>query len=225
MQEMNKIKWIDHESMMGLIECGAAGQELDKRLRAKGYTIGHEPDSFEFSTLGGWIATRASGMKKNVYGNIEDIIVHVKIVTPIGTIQKNVQVPRMSSGPDLHHVILGSEGCLGVMTEAIVRLRKVPPVQEYGSIIFPNFELGVSALREITRQRIFPASIRLVDNTQFQFGQILKPEVHSKMEKIIDTIKKFYVTKLMKFDVNNMVAATLVFEGEKEEVEFQKKKM
>eukprot|EP01091_Cochliopodium_minus_P020029 TRINITY_DN8619_c0_g1_i1.p1 TRINITY_DN8619_c0_g1~~TRINITY_DN8619_c0_g1_i1.p1 ORF type:complete len:613 (-),score=168.47 TRINITY_DN8619_c0_g1_i1:74-1912(-) len=225
MQEMNKIKWIDNESMMALIEAGAVGIDLDKRLRAKGYTIGHEPDSFEFSTLGGWISTRASGMKKNTYGNIEDIIVHVKIVTPSGTLQKSVQVPRISSGPDLHHFILGSEGMFGIITEAVVRVRKIPPVLEYGSIIFPNFELGVSALREVTRQRIFPSSIRLVDNMQFQFGQTLKPEVHSRFEKFMDTVKKFYVTKLMKFDVDKMVAATLVFEGDKEEVEYQKKKI
>ena len=225
MSEMTRIKWIDHESMLACIEAGVTGQELDKKLREKGYVLGHEPDSFEFSTLGGWVSTRASGMKKNVYGNIEDIVLHVKFVTPSGTLQKSVQVPRMSSGPDLHHVIMGHEGTLGVVTEVVVRLRQVPSVQEYGSIVFPNFEYGVSALREITRQRIFPASIRLVDNSQFQFGQVLKPESHSHLEHFLDYVKKIYVTKFMKFEVDKMVAATLVFEGEKEEVEYQKKKM
>ncbi len=71
MKEMNRVKWIDRESMLACIETGAVGIELDKRLAKEGYTLGHEPDSFEFSTLGGWISTNASGMKKNVYGNIE----------------------------------------------------------------------------------------------------------------------------------------------------------
>jgi len=131
----------------------------------------------------------------------------------------------MSAGPDLHHVIMGHEGTLGVVTEAVVRIRPIPTVQEYGSVVFPNFEYGVSALREITRQRIFPASIRLVDNTQFQFGQVLKPENSSNFEHLMDYVKKAYITKFMKFDVEKMTAVTLVFEGEKEEVEYQKKKI
>ena len=72
--------------------------------------MGHEPDSMEFCSLGGWVATRASGMKKNVYGNIEDLLVHVRFVTPQGTMEKSCMVPRMSTGPDIHHVIMGSEG-------------------------------------------------------------------------------------------------------------------
>lgn len=66
----------------------------------------------EFSSLGGWVATRASGMKKNIYGNIEDLLVHVKFVTAKGTMEKNCMVPRMSTGPDIHHVIMGSEGTI-----------------------------------------------------------------------------------------------------------------
>jgi alkyldihydroxyacetonephosphate synthase len=83
----------------------------------QGLCFGHEPDSHEFSSLGGWVATRASGMKKNVYGNMEDLIVGVKFVTPSGTLEKNGLVPRVSLGPDLHEIVLGSEGTLGVVTE------------------------------------------------------------------------------------------------------------
>ena len=90
---------------------------------------GHEPDSIEFSTLGGWISTRASGMKKNAYGNIEDIgnfivilVVNVKIVTPQGTYTKNQITPRFSSGPDINGLVIGSEGTLGVITEATIKV-------------------------------------------------------------------------------------------------------
>ena len=87
-----------------------------------GLTLGHEPDSMEFSSVGGWVATRASGMKKNRYGNIEDLLVHVRMVTAKGTLEKSVQVPRISNGPDMHDIILGSEGTLGVITEATFKV-------------------------------------------------------------------------------------------------------
>ena len=89
------------------------------------------------------MATRASGMKKNIYGNIEDMLIRAQLVTPTGTIEKSVQVPRMSAGPDVNQVILGSEGTLGVVTEATLKIRKLPEVQIYNSIVFPNFEAGV----------------------------------------------------------------------------------
>ena len=94
MRRMNRIKWVDRESMMCCIEAGAAGQELDRALSARGLRLGHEPDSGEFSTVGGWVATRASGMKKSVYGNIEDMLINVKVVTPIGTLDRAGNAPR-----------------------------------------------------------------------------------------------------------------------------------
>jgi alkyldihydroxyacetonephosphate synthase len=84
------------------------GKELEKKLAPTGLTVGHEPDSAEFSTLGGWVATRASGMRKNRYGNIEDIVIKIKFVTAQGTMEKTVQVPRVSFGPDIHQFIMGS---------------------------------------------------------------------------------------------------------------------
>ena len=109
-------------------------------------------------------------MKKNQYGNIEDLLVHVTVVTPKGTLQKNCQVPRISSGPDIHQFILGSEGTLGVITDATLKIRPLPQVVKYGSVVFPQFEDGVKFMREIARQRCAPASLRLLDNEQFLFG-------------------------------------------------------
>ena len=84
MSKMNKILWLDRTNMTVRIEAGAIGQDIQRKLEKLGFTIGHEPDSVEFSSLGGWISTRASGMKKNIYGNIEDMLISVRIVTPIG---------------------------------------------------------------------------------------------------------------------------------------------
>ncbi|KAJ8307141.1 hypothetical protein KUTeg_015225 [Tegillarca granosa] len=132
--------------------------------------------------------------------DLERRIVHIKFVTPKGVMQKNCQVPRMSSGPDIHHFIMGSEGTLGVVTEVTMKIRPLPLCKKYGSIVFPDFENGVKCLREIARQRCAPASIRLMDNDQFQFGSALKPESNSLFTSFLDGIKKLYVTKVKGFD-------------------------
>ncbi|XP_027445040.1 alkyldihydroxyacetonephosphate synthase, peroxisomal isoform X2 [Zalophus californianus] len=216
--QMNRILWIDENNLTAHVEAGITGQELERQLKESGYCTGHEPDSLEFSTVGGWVSTRASGMKKNIYGNIEDLVVHIKMVTPRGIIEKSCQGPRMSTGPDIHHFIMGSEGTLGVITEATIKIRPIPEYQKYGSVAFPNFEQGVACLREIAKQRCAPASIRLMDNQQFQFGHALKPQVSSIFTSFLDGLKKFYITKFKGFDPNQLTVATLLFEGDREKV-------
>ncbi|XP_043343575.1 alkyldihydroxyacetonephosphate synthase, peroxisomal [Cervus canadensis] len=216
--QMNRILWVDENNLTAHVEAGITGQELERQLKESGYCTGHEPDSLEFSTVGGWVSTRASGMKKNIYGNIEDLVVHIKMVTPRGIIEKSCQGPRMSTGPDIHHFIMGSEGTLGVITEATIKIRPIPEYQKYGSVAFPNFEQGVACLREIAKQRCAPASIRLMDNQQFQFGYALKPQVSSIFTSFLDGLKKFYITKFKGFDPNQLSVATLLFEGDREKV-------
>ncbi|KAJ3592062.1 hypothetical protein NHX12_007192 [Muraenolepis orangiensis] len=216
--QMNRILWIDEKNLTAHAEAGIVGQDLERLLGESGYCTGHEPDSMEFSSLGGWVATRASGMKKNVYGNIEDLLIHVKMVTPQGVVQKSCQVPRMSTGPDIHHFILGSEGTLGVITEVTIKIRPIPQHQKYGSVVFPNFEMGVACLREVARQRCAPASIRLMDNEQFKFGHALKPQVSSVFMSFLEGLKKFYITKVKGFDPEHICVATLLFEGDREKV-------
>jgi alkyldihydroxyacetonephosphate synthase len=218
MSQMVKILWTDEATMSGRAEAGIIGQDLERLLNVRGFTLGHEPDSVEFSSLGGWVATRASGMKKNKYGNIEDLIVHVTMVTAKGVLQKGCQVPRISSGPDWHHVILGSEGCLGIVTEVTFKIFPLPAVKRYGSVLFPSFSDGVDCMREVAAQRCAPASIRLVDNEQFVFGQALKPAPESYLAALSGTLKKLYVTRWKGFNVDEMCAMTVVFEGSEEEV-------
>eukprot|EP00698_Gefionella_okellyi_P004652 TRINITY_DN14258_c0_g1_i1.p1 TRINITY_DN14258_c0_g1~~TRINITY_DN14258_c0_g1_i1.p1 ORF type:complete len:595 (+),score=151.84 TRINITY_DN14258_c0_g1_i1:29-1786(+) len=224
MSKMAQILWIDRTNMTARIQAGAVGQDITNNLEKLGLTLGHEPDSVEFSTLGGWISTRASGMKKNIYGNIEDILVSVRIVTPIGTFEKGCTVPRMSSGPDIHHIVLGSEGTMGVITEATLRIRELPAKRIYGSVVFPDFASGVAALAEVQKAGLRPANFRLVDNEQFKFGQALKPEVGA-LGQLISKVQKAYVTHWLGFDVDTMVAATLMFEGTQEECERQEREL
>ena len=167
MGRMNQIKWVDKENNMACIGAGISGQDLERDLKKYGVCTGHEPDSQEFSTLGGWISTRASGMKKNTYGNIEDMLCNVTYVTPSGTYTKSELWPRISNGPDMHNIVLGSEGNMGIITEAVMRVRPLPKVKIYESLIFHNFEIGIKFMQAVSRTNYWPSSLRLVDNTQF----------------------------------------------------------
>lgn len=216
---MNRCLKLDKENLTATFEAGICGQDLEQHLVQFGLCTGHEPDSFEFSTLGGWVATRASGMKKNIYGNIEDLMIHAKMVTSIGVVERNCHVPRLSCGPDVNQIILGSEGQLGVITEVTFKVRPLPECRKYGSIVMPNFEQGILFMREVGRRQLKPASIRLVDNEQFIFGQALKPDISSFVTAFFDCLKKLYVTKMKGFKVDQMCVVTLLFEGSKIDVE------
>ncbi|EQC39987.1 hypothetical protein SDRG_02647 [Saprolegnia diclina VS20] len=220
MRKMTAILSVDKENMTALVEAGISGLDLHNKLKNKGVTLGHEPDSWEFSTVGGWVATRASGMKKNTYGNIEDMLINLTMVTPQGTLTKSCNVPRVSMGPDMMQMALGSEGLFGVVTRVMFRVRPLPEVQLYDSILFPTLGDGIAALHDITREGCIPASLRLLDNTQFQLGQALKPaSSHPLTAHLISLATKAYVTKIKGFDVNSMCAATILFEGTKEQTE------
>ena len=178
-----------------------------------GVISGHEPDSMEFSTLGGWISTRASGMKKNTYGNIEDIVQGVTFVTPRGTFRKADHWPRVSAGPDFTQLVLGHEGNLGVVTEAIIKIRPTPEVQQFDSIVFPDFEHGAKFMEEMSKLKMYPTSLRLVDNPQFTFGQALKPAETDRWKILKGKIAKQYILKVKGFEPTALVAATCLFEG------------
>lgn len=102
MTRMNRIKYIDKENLLVCAEAGCVGLDLENELLSKGFTMGHEPDSWEFSTVGGWVATRASGMKKNVYGNFEELLQNAKIVTSVGVFQRAAEWPRITNGADFN---------------------------------------------------------------------------------------------------------------------------
>jgi alkyldihydroxyacetonephosphate synthase len=222
MSRMNRVLWIDKTNQLACIQAGAVGRHIMVELKKYGVTMGHEPDSVEFSTLGGWIATNASGMKKNRYGNIEDIVLDVTVATASGTLERASSSPRESVGLDLRKLMFGSEGTLGIVTSAVVKIFPLPEVQEYGSVLFPTFEDGFKFMYELTHDATPPASVRLVDNLQFQFGLALKP-ASSGLHVLKSKFERFFVTKIKRFAPLKMVACTLVFEGTRQEVSQQKK--
>jgi alkyldihydroxyacetonephosphate synthase len=222
MSRMDRIEWIDPANRMAKIQAGAAGRLIQAQLASHGFTMGHEPDSVEFSTLGGWIATNASGMKKNRYGNIEDILLDVTVVSAHGKLERSQVVPRESIGLDPKLWVIGSEGSLGIITSAVVKLFPLPDERRYGSVIFRTFEDGLAFMYELAQQDSYPASVRLVDNLQFQFGQVLKPASRGA-KKVKSRAQKWLITGPMGFDPGQMVAVTLVFEGRREEVARQER--
>lgn len=225
MSKMNHVRKVNLVSMTAVVEAGIVGKDLENELNRYGVCCGHEPDSVEFSTLGGWISTKASGMKKNVYGNIEDIVLTIRIVTPIGTWEKPCSAPRMSTGPDVNNFIIGHEGLFGIITQATIKVKKLPEVKDYDSILFPSYEIGAQFMYQCGITGIRPASIRLVDNNQFKFALALKAGGHSPFKTFVDNVKKYYVTKIKKFDPEQMCVCTLVFEGSLGQVTLQKKQI
>ena len=221
-RRMKKIEWVDHENFRASIEAGITGKDLEEELGKLGYTSGHEPDSMELSTLGGWIATNASGMKKNRYGNIEQIVEGITMITPQGVVEQLDPQPRVSIGIQPNGLLFGSEGNLGLITKAIIKIHKIPPVKKYGSLVFADFKTGTDFLYELSQTGILPASIRLVDNIQFRFGSALKPHPTAS-EELVNKIQKFFLLKVKKFDPNKLCAATIVMEGTAAEVAHQEK--
>lgn len=219
---MNRIVKLEPGNMRVTVQAGIVGAELERQLREQGFTLGHEPDSIEFSTVGGWIATNASGMKKNRYGNIEDVVEAMTVVTPSGTLHESTPAPRVSAGSRLHPVLFGSEGNFGLVTETTLKLRPLPEVTEYQSVLFHDFETGIAFLRELSQGTIWPASIRLVDNPQFRFSQSLKPAA-TGWAGYKHRLQRWLLTSVKKFDLETLAAATIVIEGSVDEAAAQRR--
>lgn len=220
MRRMKRILWLDEENLQACVEAGISGKELERELEAKGFTSGHDPDSIELSTLGGWISTNASGMKKNKYGNIEDIVLEATLVTPTGEVEARHATPRNSVGVPPRVFLFGSEGNFGVITKAIIKIHPRPEVRRYGSLVFPSLQHGVRFLKELRRVEAVPASIRLVSNVEFRFGQALKP-APGFFKGMAASVQKLFLFKILRYKPLEITASTIVMEGTEREVEHQ----
>lgn len=150
---------------LAVFGAGIKGPELDRNLNELGYTLGHYPQSFEYSTLGGWIATRSSGQQSYFYGRIEDLFRGGHIETPIGTMEIPV-LPASAAGPDLRHLVLGSEGRFGILTQAAVRIKPLSEIEQFYGIFFPSWSSGVHALRDMAQACLGVSMLRLSDPTE-----------------------------------------------------------
>jgi alkyldihydroxyacetonephosphate synthase len=166
LRDMNRIGKLDETALWVASEPGVMGAELERWLRGRGYTMGHFPQSIDISTVGGWVSTRSAGQLSTKYGNIEDMLLAFEAVCPGGRVVRTRTVPRAACGPDLRALFLGSEGTLGILTEATLRVHPAAPASTQSSHSFADVHAGLEAIREILRAGWKPAVVRLYDATE-----------------------------------------------------------
>lgn len=162
-KRMDQVLRIDHESLTVTAEAGIVGIELEEAVNRHGYTTGHTPTSLRASNLGGFIATRSGGSMSSLYGKIEDLTLGLEVVLPDGRVIQCKALPRHSVGPDLKNLFIGSEGTLGVITQATMKLFPIPEKRSFRSMCFPDVHSGLGAIREILQSGVFPSVVRLYD--------------------------------------------------------------
>jgi alkyldihydroxyacetonephosphate synthase len=163
MGAMNALLDVDETSLLATVQPGMCGADFEAALRAKGYTMGHFPQSIDLSTVGGWCATRASGQLSTLYGNIEDMLLGCEVVLPGGEVIDIPATTRSATGPDLKNLFLGSEGILGIMTKLVFRIHPLPEAETGQSFTLPDVAAGIEALRLILRAGWRPPVTRLYD--------------------------------------------------------------
>ena len=162
---MNRVLEVDETSQAARVQAGTLGPALEDQLRPRGLSLRHFPQSFEFSTLGGWLATRAGGHFATLYTHVDDLTESIRTVTPAG-IMESRRLPGSGAGPSPDRLILGSEGTLGVITEAWMRVVPRPRWRASASVRFETFEAAVEAVRGVAQARLYPANCRLLDGTE-----------------------------------------------------------
>ena len=172
LEKMTRLLDLDETSHLGTFQAGVAGPALEAQLKVRGYTLGHFPQSFEYSTLGGWIATRSSGQQSYHYGRIEQLFAGGMMETPRGRLELK-PVPASAAGPDLREMVLGSEGRLGVITQAKVRVRRSPEAEAFFGVFFPSWEQGSDAVRQIVQGELPVSMLRLSDPLETETTLIL----------------------------------------------------
>ena len=149
-------------SQAARLQGGIYGPAIEDQLRDSPFTMRHYMQAYRCSTLGGWIATRSGGHYATLYTHIDDFVESTRVVTPAGTLETR-RLPGSGAGPSPDRMFLGSEGILGIITEAWVRLRKKPTFRASASVRFKDFFSGADAVRDITQAGLYPANCRLLE--------------------------------------------------------------
>jgi alkyldihydroxyacetonephosphate synthase len=170
--KMNKLIAVNPTNGTASFEAGIYGPHLEKLLNRQGYTLGHFPQSFVYSTLGGWVATRSAGQQSNRYGKIEEMVVSCRMATPKGILSTG-DYPNSAAGPEWKEIIAGSEGLLGVITQVTVQIHRLPEKRLYFGILFPDFQSGAEFVRTVNQSEISTAMIRLSDEEETRLFGIL----------------------------------------------------
>lgn len=211
---MNKLLDLDTESQIATFGAGANGPELEAQLHAKGYVLGHFPQSWELSTVGGWVVTRSSGQQSLRYGRIEQMFAGGRMETPVGTLDIPT-IPASSAGPDLREMVMGSEGRMGILTEVKVRVTPLPEHQSFHTIFLPNWDQACKAAQEVVQAKIPLSMLRVSNQKETYTGVRLTVD-----EKQISKLDKF-LSMRGAGDKKNMVIFGLT--GSKSQIKAYKK--
>lgn len=208
---------VDKNSMLARVPCHLFGPELEEKLNTLGFTLGHFPQSFEFSTLGGWIAARSSGQNSLGYGGIEKLTQSIRIVTPKGTIE-TLNTPRAANGPDIKEILMGSEGILGIIVEAQIKISKLPVKKVYKMYAFSNFIDAARVVQKIVQDKIPVSMVRVSDEEETEGHVYIGKSAHSNF---VHNIGKKYFMFLMKsknIDPKKFCSVMIGYEGTESEV-------
>lgn len=218
---MRRVLEIDETAGLARVEAGVYGPDLEEQLTAQGWTLGHFPDSFAYSTLGGWAATRSSGMQSDKYGDIADIVRGLRMVHPRGVLSVTA-LPGQSDGPSLREMVVGSEGRLGVITELTVQVHRVAPVREVIAYMYPDWAHGIRGMHAIARSTdVSPTFTRLSDGPETAFSLSMVKEPSSTKGKIAAKVQDglFAYLRSKGWDTSEEMCISYVcFEGSKESV-------
>jgi alkyldihydroxyacetonephosphate synthase len=219
--EMDRVLEIDADSRLARVQAGALGPSLEEQLNAQGWTLGHFPDSFAHSTLGGWVATRSSGMQSDRYGDVADLTRAVRVATPAGMLATRA-VPSTSTGPSVREMVLGSEGRLGIITEATVHVHRLPERRTILGYLFPSWADGLAAMNEIAAGEATPSVTRVSDPPETRFSFATKTG-NSLLDRLQSKALSTYLEKRRHFDLDAMCLSFIGFEGSKDHVAAQRK--
>jgi alkyldihydroxyacetonephosphate synthase len=210
LRRLNRVLEVDRASLTARLEAGLLGPDAERHLAAQGVTLGHYPQSFEYSTVGGWVATRSAGQASSGFGRIDELVEGVRLVAPAGELLRR-PVPATAAGPDLRELVVGSEGVLGVICDATLRVRPVPEVRRYEGWSFRSFAEGREAFRVMAQAGAAPDVARLSDEEETRLALALAPEGGA-----VQRASRAYLR--MRGHEGGCLAI-LGFEGEEEDVE------
>jgi alkyldihydroxyacetonephosphate synthase len=185
LERLNRLISMDARSRLAVFEAGVRGPDLEAQLRAYGFTLGHYPQSFEYATLGGWVATRSSGQQSSHYGSIESLFAGGEMLTLKGSLTCP-PFPASAAGPDLRHLILGSEGRLGVLVKAIVRISPLPERDAIWAVFFPCWERAVEAVRSLAGAWVRHSMVRLSNSMETMTSLVL-----AGREQMVSLLKRY----------------------------------
>jgi alkyldihydroxyacetonephosphate synthase len=170
LKRMRQIRALDEKNLRAEVECGIIGERLERRLNERGFTLGHFPSSIVCSTLGGWLAARSAGQMSTLYGKIEDMALGLEVASP-GKVRREIIGPRPASGPDWNALVIGSEGTLGAICAAELRIRPLAHARDLRGFRVPDVRQGIEAIRKVLRANLRPSVVRLYDALDTLIGR------------------------------------------------------